>query len=63
MIELVRRAHWVLWMLAVVVGCLFGALAPVERPRSPARARAIEWRAIRPLAGRLVAVRVQLIIA
>ena len=61
--ELVRRAQLLALWLVVALGVIVGDQAPVERPRSPAPARAIEWRAIRPLGRRLVAVQLRVIIA
>ena len=70
MLELVRRGAVVALWLAVYLRVLFG-LALVERkhtaPRSPARGRqpqpwGVEARQIRRVGGRLVAVRLQLVI-
>lgn len=65
--ELVTRGQIVLLWLSVAIGVIFGELATGNNTvgvssRSP-RPRGLEWRHIRPVGRRLVAIRLQVILA
>ncbi len=64
MIELVRRAAIVVLWIWSALGVIVGELArPARRPLTSSKARGLEWRVIRPIGGRIVAVRLQVVFA
>jgi len=64
MIELVRRAAIVVLWIWIAIGVIVGELArPAPRPLTSSKARGLEWRAIRRVGPRVVAVRLQVVFA
>ena len=64
--ELVAGAAVVCWALCIFIRGLAAQLAPARaRPaaRRPVPPAALEWRKVRKLGGRLVAIRLQVILA
>ena len=64
MLELVRRgALLALWFM-VALRIIVGDVALVQPQRSPARRpRGMEWRILRPIGQRLIAVQIRIILA
>ena len=66
MLELVRRGALLALWFAVVLRVVVGDVCPIgHKParRSPARPKGYELRTIRPIGRRLVAIRVQVLLA
>jgi len=65
--ELVSRGLVALWAVCVFLRCFAGEVrqwgATHRRPLTSSAPRGLEWRAIRPIGNRVLAVRLQVVIA